>query len=102
MRSERERNRSLMGAAQLSITAALLLQACRGSAPHKAEKKQSFVAFSQANNAEPYRAAQNALMTKLFAQAPDVKLVISDAQKDNSKQVAQVGAFIRQKPRSEE
>src|ERR1051325_4451943 len=56
------------------------------------------VAFSQANNAEPYRAAQNDLMTKLFAQMPDVKLVISDAQQDNSKQVAQVETFIRQKP----
>jgi ribose transport system substrate-binding protein len=56
------------------------------------------VAFSQANNAEPYRAAQNALMTKLWAQYPDVKLVISDAQQDNSKQVAQVETFIRQKP----
>jgi ribose transport system substrate-binding protein len=29
---------------------------------------------------------------------PDVKLVISDAQQDNSKQVAQVETFIRQKP----
>jgi ribose transport system substrate-binding protein len=56
------------------------------------------VGFSQANNAEPYRAAQNALMTKLFAAYPDVKLVISDAQQDNSKQVAQVETFIRQKP----
>ncbi len=62
------------------------------------QKKQFFVAFSQANNAEPYRAAQNALMEKLFAQMPDVKLVISDAQQDNSKQVAQVETFIRQKP----
>src|SRR5215467_6814682 len=60
--------------------------------------KQLLVAFSQANNAEPYRAAQNALMTKLFAQYPDAKLVVSDAQQDNSKQVAQVETFIRQKP----
>jgi len=60
--------------------------------------RQKFAAFSQANNAEPYRAAQNALMAKLFAQYPDVRLVISDAQQDNSKQVAQVETFIRQKP----
>jgi ribose transport system substrate-binding protein len=71
---------------------ALLLTAC--SAP----KKEFFVAFSQCNNAEPYRAAQNALMTKLFAEAGGVKLVIADAQQDNSKQVAQVETFIRQKP----
>lgn len=62
------------------------------------EKKQFFVAFSQCNNAEPYRAAQNALMEKLFKEAGDVKLVIADAQQDNSKQVAQVETFIRQKP----
>src|SRR5947208_16921147 len=61
-------------------------------------KKQFVVAFSQANNAEPYRAAQNALMTRLWGEHPDVKLVISDAQQDNSRQVAQVETFIRQKP----
>ena len=61
-------------------------------------RKQFFVAFSQCNNAEPYRAAQNALMTRLFSEAGDVKLVIADAQQDNSKQVAQVETFIRQKP----
>jgi ribose transport system substrate-binding protein len=61
-------------------------------------KKQYSVAFSQANNAEPYRAAQNALMQKLWAEHPDVSLAISDAQQDNSRQVAQVETFIRQKP----
>jgi ribose transport system substrate-binding protein len=61
-------------------------------------RKQFFVAFSQCNNAEPYRAAQNALMTKLFSAYPDVRLVISDAQQDNSKQIAQIETFIRQKP----
>jgi ribose transport system substrate-binding protein len=76
--------------------AVLVWTGCGGSkAP---EKKGYVVAFSQANNAEPYRAAQNALMTKLWGQYPDVKLVISDAQQDNSKQVAQVETFIRQKP----
>jgi ribose transport system substrate-binding protein len=70
------------------------LAACGGTPA----KKQFVVAFSQANNAEPYRAAQNETMTRLFAQQPDVKLVISDAQQDNSKQVAQVETFIRQKP----
>src|SRR6266702_1959733 len=60
--------------------------------------KHYLVAFSQANNAEPYRAAQNQLMQKLFAQYPDVHLVIDDAQQDNSKQIAQIETFIRQKP----
>src|SRR5215470_1620750 len=86
-----------MGTKQAVIpVVAAMLAGCGGSSPP--EKRQYFVAFSQANNAEPYRAAQNALMTKLFAQHPDVRLVISDAQQDNSKQVAQVETFIRQKP----
>src|SRR4051794_17694117 len=76
------------------LAGTLLLAAC-GGAP---AKKQFVVAFSQANNAEPYRAAQNAFLAKLLAGQPDVKLVISDAQQDNSKQVAQVETFIRQKP----
>jgi ribose transport system substrate-binding protein len=60
--------------------------------------KQYFVAFSQCNNAEPYRAAQNKLMEDQFARAGNVRLVISDAQQDNSKQIAQIETFIRQKP----
>ena len=52
----------------------LLLAGCSTAPP----RKQFFVAFSQCNNAEPYRAAQNALMTKLFAEAPDVKLVMRE------------------------
>src|SRR5690349_16764427 len=77
----------------LGLAGALLLTGCGGG-----EKKQLVVAFSQANNAEPYRATQNAFMAKLFAHFPDVKLLIADAQQDNSKQVAQVETFIRQKP----
>jgi ribose transport system substrate-binding protein len=84
--------RKRVGTAAL-VTAALTIAGCSGPG-----KQQFFVAFSQANNAEPYRAAQNELMTRLFAQHPDVKLVISDAQQDNSRQVAQVETFIRQKP----
>jgi ribose transport system substrate-binding protein len=81
------------------VAGALLLASCGApGAKTGTEKRQYFVAFSQANNAEPYRAAQNALMQKLFAQHPDVKLVAADAQQDNSKQVAQVETFIRQKP----
>jgi ribose transport system substrate-binding protein len=72
---------------------ALLSMSCTDGKP-----AHRLVAFSQANNAEPYRAAQKALMEKLFAQTPDVQLVVSDAQQDNSKQIAQIETFIRQKP----
>src|SRR5947199_9307056 len=80
----------------LAVCVALLFGGCGSSGP--GGKKQFVVAFSQANNAEPYRAAQNAFLAKLLDGQPGVKLVISDAQQDNSKQVAQVETFIRQKP----
>jgi ribose transport system substrate-binding protein len=37
-------------------------------------------------------------MAKLFRQAGDVNLVVADAQQDNSRQVAQVETFIRERP----
>jgi ribose transport system substrate-binding protein len=75
----------------------LLMCGCGGKSSPGASKRYS-VAFSQCNNAEPYRAAQNALISKLFARQADVHLVIADAQQDNSKQVDQIETFIRQKP----
>jgi ribose transport system substrate-binding protein len=64
----------------------------------KLTDKKYLVAFSQCNNAEPYRAAQNTLMKKLFANQPDVDLVIADAQQDDSNQIDQIEAFIRERP----
>src|ERR1035437_5070856 len=78
----------------LGLAGALLLAGCGGGEA----RKHFVVAFSQANNAEAYRAAQNAFLSKLLARQPDIKLAIADAQQDNSKQVAQVETFIRQKP----
>ncbi len=86
-----------MRAAGILAVCSLLAMSCGGSA-HKGGGRQFVVAFSQCNNAEPYRAAQNALMQKRFAAAGDVRLVISDAQQDNSKQIAQVETFIRERP----
>jgi ribose transport system substrate-binding protein len=72
---------------------ALLTASCADHSPH-----QRLVAFSQANNAEPYRAAQVTLMEHLMAGVPDVKLVIADGQQDNSRQIAQIETFTREKP----
>ncbi len=77
----------------VGVAMTLLLASCGEQKP-----QQKLVAFSQANNAEPYRATQKALMEKLFAPDTGVKLVVSDAQQDNSKQIAQIETFIRQKP----
>jgi ribose transport system substrate-binding protein len=84
---------------EYTVLAAALLAASCGTQPGgQPSQRQYLVAFSQCNNAEPYRAAQNALLTRLLAAAGDVKLVIADAQQDNARQVAQVETFIRQKP----
>jgi ribose transport system substrate-binding protein len=56
------------------------------------------VVFSQCNNSEPYRAAQNAAMQKLWAEQPDVRLVVMDAQQDSVRQIAQIETAIRMKP----
>ena len=57
------------------------------------------VVFSQCNNSEPYRAAQNAAMIKLWGEQPDVRLVVMDAQQDSVRQIAQIETAIRMKPR---
>jgi len=56
------------------------------------------VVFSQCNNAEPYRAAQNAEMARLWAAHPDVQLTIMDAQQDSAKQIGQIETAIRMAP----
>src|SRR6202034_2845208 len=83
---------------RMRVVLVFLTAAAVSSSRTSPPKRRFFGAFSQANNAEPYRAAQNDLMAKLFAQAGDVKLIIADAQQDNSKQIAQVETFIRQRP----
>ena len=56
------------------------------------------VIFSQCNNAEPYRAAQNESFKKLWAKQKGVTFQIMDAQQDNSRQIAQIETAIRRKP----
>jgi ribose transport system substrate-binding protein len=73
------------------------LAAC--SKPGAPSRSKSYsVAFSQCNNAEPYRAAQNELLTRICSKQGDINLTITDAQQDNSKQIAQIETLILQKP----
>ena len=60
--------------------------------------KKYLVIFSQCNNAEPYRAAQNELMTELWDKKGDVQFEITDGQQDNSKQINQIETAILRKP----
>lgn len=73
----------------------LLLIGCGDANRGGAEFK---VMFSQCNNAEPYRAAQNARMKALFASEENVSLVIMDGQADANKQISQIETAIRQNP----
>ena len=59
---------------------------------------KKLVIFSQCNNAEPYRAAQNASFQQLWGQYPEVQFEIMDAQQDNSTQVSQIETAIRRSP----
>lgn len=62
------------------------------------ERDRYLVIFSQCNNAEPYRAAQNELMSELWAEKSDVDFEITDAQQDNSKQISQIETAILRRP----
>src|SRR3954470_3809633 len=75
-----------------------VLTVCLSACHSGSTSKKYLVAFSQCNNAEPYRAAQNELMKKLWSQHDDVKLVVADAQQDDNKQIEQIRTSIRQKP----
>jgi len=90
--------RAVVALAALLALALLAIAGCSKSPQSTGAKRKYLVIFSQCNNAEPYRAAQNDLMRKLFAQHPDVELVITDAQQDNAKQISQIETAIRQKP----
>ena len=59
---------------------------------------KKLVIFSQCNNGEPYRAAQNASFKRLWGQDPNVTFQIYDAQQDNSRQISQIETAIRLKP----
>lgn len=80
----------LLGCALIGVA---LLSGCSSRPGYK-----YLVIFSQCNNSEPYRAAQNAEMERLWAKQPDVKLVVMDAQQDSVRQIAEIETAIRLKP----
>lgn len=61
------------------------------------EKDKYVIGYSQANNAEPYRAQINAQLEYYIGQESNLELLpIADAQQDSSRQVSQVQQFIQQ------
>ena len=87
----------------LTIFAVLLLAAVLSMPVFAEGQKEAggseyLVIFSQCNNAEPYRAAQNESFKKLWSMYPDVSFEITDAQQDNSRQIAQIETAIVKNP----
>ena len=79
-------------AIRAALTLALLLAGC-GTPP----KKQFVVAFSQANNAEPYRQHVNDELTTAAKAIPQFTLQIADGAGNVNTQTSQVDNFITQK-----
>jgi ribose transport system substrate-binding protein len=69
-----------------------------GPGGQKAGGGKKLVIFSQCNNAEPYRAAQNASFQELWGKHADIQFEIMDAQQDNATQVSQIETAIRRSP----
>jgi len=82
----------IAGLAVAVVVGAFLLFRPASDAP------QYHVVFSQCNSAEPYRAAQNALLKNIFAEQRDVTIEVMDAQQDNSRQISQIETAILKKP----
>jgi ribose transport system substrate-binding protein len=76
-----------------TLAAALVaFQACGRSG-----SSRFLVGFSQCTLGEPWRVAMNAAAQQEAKNHPDLQVVYSDAAQDNSKQVADVETFLRQK-----
>ena len=85
-----------MAIAAAGMGSVVLLSGC--GKPVTETEVNHLVVFSQCNNAEPYRATQNKRLKELFAQSPEVKLVIFDGQADTARQISQIETAILQKP----
>lgn len=91
-----------MAVLAVAVGSAMALSACSsGSSSPKtsgANGKQFVVAYSQSNNAEPYRAQLNIQLKYFIDKYPNLKLLpIADAHQSSATQVSQVQNFISQK-----
>ncbi len=77
-----------------ALLAASLALSC---ACGRSRKSRFLVGFSQCNLGEPWRVAMNKAAQDEARKYPDMEVVYSDAQQDNSKQVADVETFLRQR-----
>ncbi|MEI7643805.1 MAG: substrate-binding domain-containing protein [Chloroflexales bacterium] len=81
--------------ALILLTAALA--ACASAQPPNSSPsgaKKFRIGMSQANNAEPWRAAMNAQIAAAAATRPELEVTFTDAQQNNAQQVADVEQFM--------
>lgn len=82
----------------LSLFLTLSFALCFWQLPaHAAAQKKFLIGFSQSNFAEPWRQSMNQEVLEEARKYPEIEVKISDAAQDNSKQVADVENFIRQR-----
>lgn len=61
---------------------------------NKKSETKYLIGFSQCNSAEPWRENMNQDLVSEVEKHKDIEIIISDAQQDNSKQVADIENFI--------
>jgi ribose transport system substrate-binding protein len=91
----------LCGALTATVLVGAAIAGCGGASTSSGGggAKQYVVAYSQSNNAEPYRAQLNIQLQHFISKYPDLKLLpITDAHQDSATQVSQVQTLIAQKP----
>lgn len=71
---------------------AILFSSC--GKKNNAAAPKYIIGFSQCNSAEPWREAMNKQIESEAAKHPEIKLLVSDAQQSNARQVSDVENFI--------
>ncbi len=84
-----------------ALAGLMLLGGCRndggGEGGGSGSDEKFVIGFSQANKAEPWRTWMDDTLMKEAAKHPELEVIYADAQQDNSKQVADVENFQRQR-----
>jgi ribose transport system substrate-binding protein len=82
---------------RLQFIAALVVLLALSASCGRSRKSRFLVGFSQCNLGEPWRVSMNKAAREEARKYADMEVVYSDAQQDDSKQVADVETFLRQK-----
>lgn len=77
----------------LLFVPAILVVSC-GKSKSGSGNPKFIIGFSQCNSSEPWREAMNKEIESEAAKHPEIELLISDAQQENERQIADVENFI--------